>query len=100
MSYTASNTASNHAAAEYTVRVFCNSTGGASDSSSAQLDYGYTYDIGHYTFTNNSSFSFDIDIANPTGDPGCVVTYVVELISIANSTSTSGSYSLDSITTV
>jgi len=100
LSYTASNTSSNHAAAEYTVRVFCNSTGGADDNSSAQLDYGYIYDIADYTFTNNSSFSFDIDIANPTGDPSCSVTYVVELISIVNSTGTSGSYSLDSITTV
>ena len=94
-SYTASNTESNHVAGEYTVRLWSTGTGATSDSSAAQLDFGYVYQLSNYTFTGNTNGTCTIDIANPTGDPNVYLSYVVELV---NATSYAGT--LASVTTV
>ena len=76
-SWAASNTANNHPAAQFMVRVFTNSSGAAADSSTLTLPFSYIYDAADYTFTNNGGFSYSIDIENPTGDDGVIFTYEV-----------------------
>ena len=76
-SWAASNTANNHPAAQFMCRVFTNSSGDASDSSTVTTPFAYTYSTTNYTFTNNGSFSYSIDIANPTGDDGVIFNYEI-----------------------
>ena len=77
-SYTASNTANNHVAAQFMCRVFTNSSGDSADSTTVTTPFAYTYSTSNYTFTNSGSFGYTIDIANPTGDDG--VTFFYEVI--------------------
>ena len=67
-SWTASNTANNHPAAQFMCRVFTNNGGTAADSSTVATPFAYTYSTSNYTFTNSGSMGYTIDIANPTGD--------------------------------
>ena len=77
-SWTSSNTASNHVAAQFMCRVFTNSSGDSADSTTVTTPFAYTYSTSNYTFTNSGSFGYTIDIANPTGDDG--VTFFYEVI--------------------
>ena len=94
-SYTASNAEVNHMAGEYTVRLYATGSGATSDSSSAQLDFGYGYDLGDYTFTANTNNTCTIDIASPNSNPDYNPSYVVELLS-----ATSYAGTLASVTTI
>ena len=76
-SWTASNTANNHPAAQFMCRVFTNSGGTGADSSTVATPFAYTYSTSNYTFTNSGSFGYTIDIANPTGDSGVSFFYEV-----------------------
>ena len=77
-SWTASDTANNHVAAQFMCRVFTNSSGTAADNSTVTTPFAYTYTTGSYTFTNSGSFVYTIDIANPTADDG--VSFFYEII--------------------
>ena len=77
-SWTASNTANNHPAAQFMCRVFTNSSGASADSSTVATPFAYTYSTSNYTFTNSGSFGYTIDIANPTGDDA--VSFFYEII--------------------
>ena len=85
-SWAASNTASNHVAAQFMFRVLTNSSGDASDASTITTPFAYTYTTGSYIFSNSGSYVYTVDIANPTGDDG--VTFSYEVI-IQNAVSTS-----------
>ena len=85
-SWTSSNTASNHVAAQFMFRVLTNSSGDASDGSTITTPFAYTYTTGSYTFSNSGSYVYTVDIANPTGDDA--VTFSYEVI-IQNAVSTS-----------
>ena len=76
-SWTASNTASNHVAAQFMGRAFTNN---AQDTSFADLTavFASTYATGNVTFTNSGSNVYTIDVANPTGDDG--VSFFYEII--------------------
>ena len=76
-SWTASNTANNHPAAQFMCRVFTNNSGDAADSSTVATPFAYTYSTSHYTFTNSGSFVYTIDIGNPTSDNGVSFFYEV-----------------------
>jgi hypothetical protein len=76
-SYTASNTANNHVAAQFMCRVFTNSGGTSSDSSSVTTPFAYTYATSNYSFNNSGGFGYSIDIQNPTGDPSVSFFYEV-----------------------
>ena len=75
--YGASNTGNNHVAAQFMSRVFTNSSGDSTDSSTAAIIFAYTYALSNYTFTNSGSDVYTIDIQNPTGDPGVTFSYEV-----------------------
>ena len=76
-SWTASNTASNHVAAQFMGRAFTNNS---QDTSFAGLTavFASTYGTGNVTFTNSGSNVYTIDVANPTGDDG--VSFFYEII--------------------
>jgi len=76
-SWTASNTASNHVAAQFMGRAFTNNS---QDTSFADLTavFASTYATGNVTFTNSGSNVYTIDVANPTGDDG--VSFFYEII--------------------
>ena len=76
-SWTASNTASNHVAAQFMGRAFTNND---EDTSFAGLTavFATTYDTNDVTFTNSGSNVYTIDVANPTGDDG--VSFFYEII--------------------
>ena len=76
-SWTASNTASNHVAAQFMGRAFTNND---QDTSFAGLTavFASTYDTNDVTFTNSGSNVYTIDVANPTGDDG--VSFFYEII--------------------
>jgi len=93
--FSSSNTGNNHVAAQFMTRVFTNSSGDSTDSSTATTIFAYTYAISNYTFTNSGSNVYTIDIQNPTGDPGVAFSYEV----IMQSTS-EGQHSLTSVSTV
>jgi len=76
-SWTASNTGSNHVAAQFMCRVFTNSSGTSSDSSSVTTPFAYTYSTGSYAFNNAGGNGYSIDITNPTGDSGVSFFYEV-----------------------
>jgi len=76
-SWTASNTGSNHVAAQFVSRVFTNSSGTSSDSSSVTTPFAYTYSTSSYAFNNSGGFGYSIDITNPTGDSGVAFFYEV-----------------------
>ena len=76
-SWTASNTANNHPAAQFISRVMTNSSGDSADSSTVTTPFAYIYSTSNYTFTNSGSFGYTIDIANPTGDSGVTFSYEV-----------------------
>lgn len=75
--YAASNTGNNHVAAQFMSRVFTNSSGDSTDSSTAATIFAYTYALSNYTFTNSGSDVYSIDIQNPTGDPSVTFSYEV-----------------------
>jgi len=85
-SWTASNTATNHVAAQFVCRVFTNSSGTSSDSSTVTTPFAYTYSTGSYAFNNSGGNGYSIDITNPTGDSG--VSFFYEVI-IQNAVPTS-----------
>ena len=93
--FSSSNTGNNHVAAQFMTRVFTNSSGDSTDSSTAATIFAYTYALSNYTFTNSGSNVYTIDIQNPTGDPGVAFSYEV----IMQSTS-EGQHSLTSVSTV
>ena len=76
-SWTASNTASNHVAAQFMGRAFTNNS---QDTSFANLTavFASTYATGNVTFTNSGSNVYTIDVANPTGDDS--VSFFYEII--------------------
>ena len=76
-SWTASNTGSNHVAAQFVSRVFTNSSGTSSDSSSVTTPFAYTYSTSNYAFNNAGGNGYSIDITNPTGDSGVSFFYEV-----------------------
>jgi len=76
-SWNASNTATNHVAAQFMCRVFTNSSGDSSDNTTVTTPFAYTYSTANYTFTNSGSFGYTIDIQNPTGDNGVTFSYEV-----------------------
>ncbi len=76
-SWTASNTGSNHVAAQFMCRVFTNSSGTSSDSASVTTPFAYTYSTSSYAFNNSGGFGYSIDITNPTGDSGVAFFYEV-----------------------
>ena len=84
-SWTASNTANNHPAAQFISRVMTNSSGDSVDSSTVTTPFAYTYSTSNYTFTNSGSFGYTIDIANPTGDSGVTFSYEVTVQSAVSS---------------
>jgi len=75
--YGSSNTGNNHVAAQFMTRVFTNSSGDSTDSSTAATIFAYTYALSDYTFTNSGSDVYTIDIQNPTGDPSVSFSYEV-----------------------
>lgn len=83
-SWTASNTANNHVAAQFMCRVFTNSSGASADSSTLTLPFSYTYASNNYTFTNSGGFAYTIDIENPTADDGVSFFYEVIVHSAYN----------------
>ena len=85
-SWTASNTGSNHVAAQFVSRVFTNSSGTSSDNSTVTTPFAYTYSTGSYAFNNSGGNVYSIDITNPTGDSG--VSFFYEVI-IQNAVPTS-----------
>ena len=87
-SWGASNTATNHVAAQFMCRVFTNSSGTSSDSSTVTTPFAYTYSTSNYTFTNSGGEVYTIDIQNPTGDSGVTFSYEV----IIQSTGVGGHY--------
>lgn len=78
-SWAASNTGSNHVAAQFVCRVFTNSSGTSSDSSSVTTPFAYTYSTSNYAFNNSGGFGYSIDITNPTGDDGVRFSYEIIL---------------------
>ena len=76
-SWTASNTANNHVAAQFVSRVFTNSSGTSSDSSTITTPFAYTYSTSNYAFNNAGGNGYSIDITNPTGDSGVSFFYEV-----------------------
>ncbi len=76
-SWTASNTGSNHVAAQFVSRVFTNSSGTSSDSATVTTPFAYTYSTSNYAFNNSGGFGYSIDITNPTGDSGVAFFYEV-----------------------
>ncbi|QCW22982.1 hypothetical protein [Synechococcus phage S-B05] len=77
-SWTASNTATNHPAAQFMCRVFTNSSGTSSDSATVTTPFAYTYSAAsHYAFNNSGGNGYSIDITNPTGDDGVSFFYEV-----------------------
>ena len=76
-SWTASNTSSNHVAAQFVSRVFTNSSGDSTDNSTVTTPFATTYGTGSYAFNNAGSFGYSIDITNPTGDSGVSFSYEV-----------------------
>ncbi len=76
-SWTASNTGNNHVAAQFMCRVFTNSSGTSSDSSTVTTPFAYTYSTGSYAFNNSGGNGYSIDITNPTGDDGVSFFYEV-----------------------
>jgi len=76
-SWTASNTATNHVAAQFVSRVFTNSSGTSSDSSTVTTPFAYRYSTSSYAFSNSGGNSYSIDITNPTGDSGVSFFYEV-----------------------
>jgi len=77
-SWTASDTASNHVAAQFMSRVFTNSSGTSSDNATVTTPFAFTYSSGsHYAFNNSGGFGYSIDITNPTGDDGVQFFYEV-----------------------
>jgi len=78
-SWAASNTASNHVAAQFVSRVFTDSSGNSSDNSTVTTPFAYTYSTGSYAFNNAGSFGYSIDITNPTGDDGVKFSYEIIL---------------------
>ena len=78
-SYASSNTANNHVAAQFMCRVFTNSSGTSSDSSSVTTPFAYTYSTSSYAFNNSGGFGYSIDITNPTGDDGVRFSYEIIL---------------------
>ena len=76
-SWTSSDTANNHVAAQFVSRVFTNSSGTSSDSSSVTTPFAYTYSTSHYAFNNSGGNGYSIDITNPTGDSGVSFFYEV-----------------------
>ena len=87
-SWGSSNTANNHVAAQFMCRVFTNSSGTSSDSSTVTTPFAYTYSTSNYTFTNSGGEVYTIDIQNPTGDSGVTFSYEV----IIQSTGVGGHY--------
>jgi hypothetical protein len=78
-SWPVSNTTSNHPAAKYIMRVLTNQSGDSSIVGPTAL-YEYVYDAADFTFTNQGSDSYTIDIRNPTGDSVVSFTYKVEIL--------------------
>jgi len=77
-SWTASNTATNHPAAQFMCRVFTNSSGTSSDNATVTTPFAYTYSAAsHYAFNNSGGNGYSIDITNPTGDDGVSFFYEV-----------------------
>jgi len=76
-SWTASNTASNHVAAQFMGRAFTNSSGTSSFANLTAV-FASTYATGNVTFTDGGSDVYTIDVANPTGDD--VVSFFYEII--------------------
>ena len=76
-SWTSSDTANNHVAAQFVSRVFTNSSGTSSDSSTVTTPFAYTYSTGSYAFHNSGGNGYSIDITNPTGDSGVSFFYEV-----------------------
>ncbi len=76
-SWTSSDTANNHVAAQFVCRVFTNSSGTSSDSSTVTTPFAYTYSTGSYAFNNSGGNGYSIDITNPTGDSGVSFFYEV-----------------------
>jgi len=76
-SWTSSDTANNHVAAQFMCRVFTNSSGTSSDNSTVTTPFAYTYSTGSYAFNNSGGNGYSIDITNPTGDSGVSFFYEV-----------------------
>ena len=76
-SWTASNTASNHVAAQFMGRAFTNSSGTSSFAGLTAV-FASTYATGNVTFTDGGSNVYTIDVQNPTGDDG--VSFFYEII--------------------
>jgi hypothetical protein len=77
-SWTASNTSTNHPAAQFMCRVFTNSSGTSSDSATVTTPFAFTYSAAsHYAFNNSGGNGYSIDISNPTGDDGVSFFYEV-----------------------
>ena len=76
-SWTASNTANNHPAAQFISRVMTDSSGDSTDSSTVTAPFAYVFSTSNYAFNNAGSFGYSIDIANPTGDSGVTFSYEV-----------------------
>lgn len=77
-SWTASNTSTNHPAAQFMCRVFTNSSGTSSDNSTVTTPFAFTYSAAsHYAFNNSGGNGYSIDITNPTGDDGVSFFYEV-----------------------
>ena len=76
-SWTSSDTANNHVAAQFVSRVFTNSSGTSSDSSTITTPFAYTYSTSNYAFNNAGGNGYSIDITNPTGDSGVSFFYEV-----------------------
>jgi len=93
--YGASNTGNNHVAAQFMSRVFTNSSGDSTDSSTVATVFAYTYSTTNYTFTNSGSDVYTIDIENPTGDAGVTFSYEVIIQSTLQ-----GTHQLTSVSTV
>ena len=78
-SWTSSDTATNHPAGIFSARLFTNTSGDTTDSSSVNLEFGYGYQAADWTFTNGGSNSYTIDIENPTDDDGVTFSYEVTI---------------------
>ena len=77
-SWTASNTSTNHPAAQFMCRVFTNSSGTSSDNATVTTPFAFTYSAAsHYAFNNSGGNGYSIDITNPTGDDGVSFFYEV-----------------------
>ena len=91
----ASTVGSNHPAAKYIMRALTTSSSASLDGPTALYEYVYS-SASHFTFTDQGSGDYTIDITNPTGDSTVAFTYKIEILNAAES----GAHSLTASSTI